>query len=303
MFTAFFRAWLRSKHRPLASRQFVRPTLECLEDRCVPAGAYLQTNLVSDQAGMAAHTDPNLINPWGIAFAPDGPFWVADNGSGVSTLYDGTGAIQSAPFIVPTPTGGTPPSAPTGIVYNGTADFVVGTGAASGPAQFIFDTEDGTLSGWNPSANATTAILEVDNSAAGAVYKGLALGSNATDGNLLFATNFNAATVDVFDKNFKPVNLGANAFKDPTIPAGFAPFGISDIGGSIYVTYAKQDAAKHDPVAGVGNGFVDVFDTNGNLLRRVTSAVRSTHPGDWLSRRATSGRSVTTCSSATSAMA
>jgi uncharacterized protein (TIGR03118 family) len=272
MFAVFFPMGLRSKRRPPASCHLVRPALEQLEDRCVPAGAYLQTNLVSDQAGMAAHTDPNLVNPWGISLAPSGPFWIADNGTGVSTLYDGTGATQAPPVVtIPTRAGGTAPSTPTGTVFNGSADFVVGTGATAGPAEFLFDTEDGTISGWNPSASATSAILEVDNSASGAVYFGLAIGNNSTNGNLLYAPNFNTGNVDVFDKNFKAVNLGANAFKDPTLPAGFAPFGIQNIGGNLFVTYAKQDATKQADVAGAGNGFVDVFDTSGNFVRRVAS--------------------------------
>jgi uncharacterized protein (TIGR03118 family) len=158
-------------------------------------------------------------------------------------------------------------SAPTGIVFNGTSDFVVTSAGRSGTPAFIFATEDGTISAWSPGVDRTHAILEVDNSGPGAVYKGLALGSNAS-GNLLFATNFNAGTIDVFDKSFHRVNL---SFTDPRLPTGFAPFGIRNIGGSLYVTYAMQNDEKHDDVAGPGNGFIDVFDTNGNLLRRLVS--------------------------------
>jgi uncharacterized protein (TIGR03118 family) len=195
----------------------------------------------------------------------------------VATLYTiggQTPAATPASLVVTIPPPGGSPAgtvaAPTGIVFNGTTGFVVSNGAKSGPAIFIFDTEDGTISGWNPTANATNAILEVDNSAAGAVYKGLAIGSNA-NGTFLFATNFNAGRIDVFDKNFKPVTLQAGAFTDNMIPTGFAPFGIQDIGGKIYVTYAMQNAAKHDDVAGPGNGFVDVYDTSGNLLTRLVA--------------------------------
>src|SRR5262249_25152682 len=139
----------------------------------------------------------------------------------------------------------------------------------SGPALFIFAAEDGTISGWNPQVDFTTAVLKVDNSATGALYKGLALASN-TAGNFLFATNFINGTVDAFDKNFAHAHLSAS-FREPNIPTGFAPFGIQGIGGRLYVTYAKQDEDRHDDVAGPGNGFVDVFDTNGQLVRRFAS--------------------------------
>jgi uncharacterized protein (TIGR03118 family) len=270
MFTVFGRTGSNSKRRPSPSRRYARPTLECLEDRRLLSGAYLQTNLVSNLPGVAPNTDPNLTNAWGIVASSTSPFWVADNGSGLSTLYNGSGTPQSLVVTIPPP-GGSPPgttAAPTGIVFNSTTDFVVSSGGKMGAAVFIFDTEDGTISGWSPSVNMNNAILEVDNSGTGAVYKGLALGSNNTNGNLLFATNFNAGTIDVYDKTFKKVSL---PFKDSTIPAGFAPFGIRNIGGNLYVTYAMQNAAKHDDVAGPGNGYIDVFDTSGNLLRRLVS--------------------------------
>jgi uncharacterized protein (TIGR03118 family) len=256
----------RTRRSPPAYRM-PRPALERLEDRCVLSGAYLETNLVSDLPGVAINTDAHLVNPWGIAASSSSPFWIADNGTGLSTLYNGSGTPQSLVVTVPPPGGDMPPSAPTGIVFNGTTDFTVSSGGKSGGAAFIFATEDGTISGWSPTVDATHAILEVDNSSTGAVYKGLALGSNAS-GNLLFATNFNAGTVDVFDKNFKKVNL---PFADPKLPTGFAPFGIRNINGSLYVTYAEQDDDAHDDVAGPGNGFIDVFDTNGVLLRRLVS--------------------------------
>jgi uncharacterized protein (TIGR03118 family) len=262
MFTLFTRPAPARK-----SRRQVRPALEYLEDRCLLAGAYLETNLVSNLSGVALNTDKNLVNPWGIVASASGPFWVADNGAGVSTLYNGSGTPQSLVVTIPPPAGGTPPAAPTGIVLNSTTDFKVTSGGKTGAAVFLFATEDGTISGWSPSVNSTNAILAVDNSASGAVYKGLALGSNSS-GNLLFATNFNAGTVDTFDKNFNKVNL---PFKDSTIPTGFAPFGIRNIGGQLYVTYAEQNDEKHDDVAGPGNGFIDVFDTSGNLVRRLVS--------------------------------
>jgi uncharacterized protein (TIGR03118 family) len=251
-----------------------------MEDRCVPTGSFLQTNLVADLPGMAMNTDPNLVNPWGIALSPTGPFWISDNGTGVSTLYNGSGMPfpVGMPLVVTVP----PPSnmmgtmaSPTGIVFNGTNDFMVSSGtmmsSRTGPAAFIFATEDGTISGWNPSVDPTHAILEVDNlnTMTGPVFKGLAMGSNMM-GNFLFATDFRTGTVDVFDRNFKKTTLAGN-FSDPMIPKNFAPFGIQNIGGNLFVTYAMQNMSKHDDVAGLGNGFVDVFNTNGVLLQRLAS--------------------------------
>jgi len=231
-----------------------------------------QTNLVSDITGVAAATDPLLRNPWGIASSPTSPLWVADDGIGVATLYDGSG--QPFPvgnrFVVsiePAPLGfaGTP----TGTVFNGTGDFVVSNGVAGGPSVFLFASLDGTISGWNPSADLTHATSVVNNSAARAIYTGLALGSNGS-GNFLYAANFHAGTVDVFDGTFAPVTL-PGGFEDPLLPTGFAPFGIANLDGNLYVSYAKQDANRASDVEAPGNGFVDVFDTRGNLLRRLIS--------------------------------
>jgi uncharacterized protein (TIGR03118 family) len=270
MFTVFGRS--RAANRVGSarrnSRRFIRPALEVLEDRRLLSGAYLQTNLVSNLPGVAKNTDPNLQNPWGIAADSTGFFWIADNGTGRISLYANFAASTSALYTVPPP-GGSPSgriAAPTGIVFNNTTDFSITSGGKTGTAFLILDTEDGTISAC--CVNSTNAILEVDNSATGAVYKGLALGSNATNGNLLFATNFNAGTIDVYDKNFHKVSL---PFQDTSIPTGYAPFGIRNINGNLYVTYALQDTAKHDDVAGPGNGFIDVFDTSGNLLHRLVS--------------------------------
>jgi uncharacterized protein (TIGR03118 family) len=230
---------------------------------------YQQHNLVSDGSVTADHTDPNLVNAWGIAFNPNAVVWIADNGTGKATLYDGTGALQALVVTVPLPTGVSGASTPTGIVFNSSSDFVVKKGSASGAASFIFATEDGTVSGWNPTVDPTNAILMVDNSASGAVYKGITLAGNGT-AHFLYATNFHNGTVDVFDSSFHPASL-SGSFSDPTIPVGFAPFGIQNFNGDIYVTYAKQDADKHDDVKGKGFGFVNVFDSNGNLIRRVAS--------------------------------
>jgi uncharacterized protein (TIGR03118 family) len=238
-------------------------------------GAYQQTNLVVNRTGpgvpTAQHVDAHLVNPWGISATPGSPFWVSDNGMGVATLYaNGNPVIRGGQqFVVRIPPpAGSPPgttSAPTGTVFNGTSDFVLSDGK---PALFFFATEDGTISAWNLD-DGSQAELKVDNSGSAAVYKGLALGSNSS-GNFLYATNFRAARVDVFDKSFSPAAL-AGSFSDPNIPLGFAPFDIQNLNGTLFVTYAKQDAAKHDDVAGPGNGFVDAFDTSGNLLRRIAA--------------------------------
>lgn len=225
--------------------------------------AYVQTNLVSDLPGLAVHTDSNLVNLWGIASSATSPFWIADNHTGVSTLYNSSGTPQGLVVTVPPPPGGAT-SAPTGVVFNGSSDFLVsGPGT---PARFIFATEDGTISGWN---SGTNAVLKVDNSAGGAVYKGLAIGNNGTS-NLLYAANFNSSAINVFDPVYSPTTL-AGSFTDPGLPAGFAPFNIQNISGTLYVTYAKRDATGHDDVAGPGNGFIDRFDPNGNLIGRLVS--------------------------------
>ena len=231
-----------------------------------PAGlaqVYQQANLVSDLPGMAAHTDSNLVNPWGIASSGSSFFWVADNHTGVATLYDSSGTPQSLVVTVPPEPGGMEGS-PDGIVFNGSTDFEVSPGS---PARFIFATEDGTISGW---ASGTTAVIKVlDTSATGVVYKGLAIGNNGT-ANFLYGTDFHGNAVNVFNATYAPVTL-AGSFSDPTIPMGFAPFNVQNIGGVLYVTYALQDADRHDDVPGPGNGFINKFDLNGNLLGRFAS--------------------------------
>ncbi len=225
--------------------------------------SYEQTNLVSDMAGVANNTDPKLINPWGISFFPGQPFWVADNNSGYSTIYDANGVSQPpSPVLIPAPPGDASPATPTGTVINQTSGFKVG----GFPSQFLFDSEDGTVSGWY---NAGNAVLLVDRSSTGAVYKGLAMINNAS-GSYLLATNFNSGQIDVFDSNFNLVTL-AGSFTDATLPAGYAPFGIQPIGSQVFVTYALQDAAKHDPVHGAGNGYVSIFDVDGNFVNRFAS--------------------------------
>jgi uncharacterized protein (TIGR03118 family) len=239
---------------------------------------YHRINLVSDIPGVALRTDPNLINPWGIAFSAAGPIWIADNNSGKATVYqaDGQGFPLGSPLVVtvPPPHGSNGQAAPTGIVFNGTNGFVVSAKGNSGPSIFIFDTEDGTISGWNPGVDLANAILVVDNSkpggvdnsTLGAVYKGLAIAPEGKQ-TFIFAANFRDGIVEKYNSNFKLVKK----FTDSNLPKGFAPFGIRALQGHLFVTFAKQNAAKHDDVAGPGSGFVDIFDTEGALLKRFAS--------------------------------
>jgi uncharacterized protein (TIGR03118 family) len=222
------------------------------------------TILTSDIASVATNTDPNLVNPWGMSFSPSGPWWISDNGTGLTTLYNGAGVPQSLVVTVP-PASGTGPGNPTGQVFNGTTDFKI----SGSPANFIFVTEDGTISGWN---GGTTAHIVVNNNP-GAVYKGVALAQSGS-ANYLYVANFRNGSVDAFDGSFAPHSFGPNAFKDSTIPSTFAPFNVANLGGGkLAVTFAKQDAAKHDDVAGPGNGYVDIFDTSGNLLSRIPHTI------------------------------
>ena len=260
------------------------------DDRTV----YLQTNLVSNTMAEAQPADPDLQNAWGVANFPGGPLWVSDNNDGLSTLYDGNGVKQGLKVKIPLPPGRTAPpaAAPTGMVWNPTTSFTITANNVTVPAIFIWASEDGTITAWNPNpavdpivGGLSTASLVVDNSKSGAVYKGLAFGTNK-DGTFLFATNIFAGTVEVFDKNFMPKTLDGN-FSDPTIPAGFAPFGIALVDNNLFVTYAKQNAQKNDVVAGAGLGFVDVFSTEGVLLHRFAS--RGVLNAPWGVTRATDG--------------
>ena len=242
------------------------------------AQKYMQTNLVSDIPGLAATRDPNctgagtqgcaLLNAWGMAFSATSPIWIADNGSGMSTLYTGAGGVLGLVVTVAPPKGGAGPAAPTGIVFNGNGGFTVTEGVKSGSAVFIFDTEDGTISGWSPGVDLHNTILAVDNSAGGtgAVYKGLAIGTTS-DGTFLYANNFRSGWVEMYDSKFKWVKN----FTDTGLPDGYAPFGIQNINGMLYVTFALQDDKKHDDVAGPGHGFLDVFDLDGNMVKRLIS--------------------------------
>src|ERR1041385_8513660 len=229
---------------------------------------YLQHNLISDGSVPADLTDANLVNAWGLVAGPTTPWWTANNGTGTTTLYNvGTAAIV-AHFTVPGAGGAQ--GNPTGLVLNGGTGFVVKNGVgAPAPARFIFSSEDGTISAFK-GAPIVTVVPNAQAPAHGAIYKGLAIDSR-TAGQFLYATDFHNAKVDIFDSSFHAVTI-AGSFTDPNIPAGFAPFGIQNISGTIYVTYALQDEDQEDDVAGPGNGYVDAYDTSGNLIRRVASA-------------------------------
>jgi uncharacterized protein (TIGR03118 family) len=223
---------------------------------------------VSDIPGVARITDPNLLNPWGLSAGPATPLWVADNGTGVSTLYSGAvhgGIPMIAPLVVSIPGG-----APTGTVFNPTDGFIVGHGPAHAAARFLFDSEAGQITGWNPQVPPATQaqpILTTPN----AIYKGLALAVTHRKGALLYAADFHGARIDVFDEHFDPAHLRPGAFTDGALPAGFAPFNVQELGGLIYVAYAKQDADAEDEVAGAGLGYVDVFTPGGRLIKRLVS--------------------------------
>jgi uncharacterized protein (TIGR03118 family) len=250
----------------------------------VPASAhtsaYRQINLVSDQPGKAHLTDPDLVNAWGLAASPGtdaspgSPLWVADNGTDKATLYTGKTPVSvSKASLVVSVTG----AAPTGQVFNpDTSAFVVHDNKGhSGASAFIFDTENGTIDGWNPmvgakGGNPSTVTEVAHNRGARAVYKGLAL-AQVGGKPYLYATNFHSGRIEAYNSHFKRVTLPGGRFVDPQLPAGYAPFGIAELGGELYVTFAKQDAMRHDDVAGRGHGFVDVFTNDGAFVRRLVT--------------------------------
>lgn len=233
---------------------------------------FIQTNLVADSptTATARFYDPDLVNPWGMSSSATSPIWVSDNGTGLSTLYNGAGVKQGLVVTIAPPLGGTS-AAPDGQVFNaggaGSA-FNVSSGGKTGSSRFIFATEDGTISGWSPSVDGTHSIIAVDNSAAGnTVYKGLAIGSPSPGVTRLYAANFRSGQVEVSDQAFNLVGT----ITDPGVPAGYAPFNVQVLNGQLYVTFALQDAAKHDDVKGPGNGFLDRFNLDGTGMVRLVS--------------------------------
>jgi len=226
----------------------------------VATAQYKLTNLTSNQKGKAKHFDPNLVNGWGLTFAPGGPIFVADTGTGLATDYNAMGAPQKTVVTVP-PASGTGLGSPTGIVYNSSQEFQVG-GAA---ARFLFGTLDGTISGWSP-ANGTQAVIVVNNSGSHASYNGLGI-TNKASGNFLYAPDFTNNRVDVYDGNFKFVT----SLRDSKVPSGFVPLNVQDIGGKIYVAYAAMNPAQ-------GGGYIDIFRENGTLVRRFTQGTPLNQP-------------------------
>jgi len=236
----------------------------------VAAQHYQVTPLTADQAGVATNTDTNLVNPWGLSRNSGSPWWVSDNGTGLSTLYDGTGAAKGLVVTIPP----ADPSAsssgtPTGTLYNGGTGFEL---AAGMPAVFLFVTEDGTISGWNPKVNPTNAVITVNTKSA-SVFKGAAFATAdfpfVGQQTFLYVADFRGARIRVYDSKFHHVRLDDDAFRDEFLPRGYAPFNIQNIGGELYVSFAKQDSEKHDEVDGPGLGFVDVFSPSGRLHHRL----------------------------------
>ena len=220
---------------------------------------YSVHNLQSDVPGAAAAVDPDLVNGWGIVASGTSPWWVSDNGTSKSTLYNGNSGAKLGLVV-------TVPGAPTGIVFNGSPDFKVDAGTGLAPARFIFATDDGHIAGWNGVGTVAISAATTPN----AVYLGLAIGSSA-GANFLYAANFAGSRIDVFDKDYKLTSLTAD-FTDPGLPDGFAPFNIQNIGGELYVAYAKQNEDGDEEVAGEGLGYVSSFGTDGSFHGRVASA-------------------------------
>ena len=254
-----------TSHRSFAARSTAIVGLAFLLVGAAFAQHYTRTDLTTNSSSVSAapNIDPNLVNAWGLSRATSSPWWVADNGTGLSTLYDLNGVPQSLVVTIPPPKNTKGPSAPTGTIFNYTSDFNVAPGE---PAAFIFVTEDGTISGWNAAVNLNAAILMVNNPKK-AIYKGCAIATTG-NGSRLYATNFKTGNVEVYNGSFQRV-LREERFKDTTLPPNFVPFGIQNVGGNIVVTFAQRDPGSEDENHGPGLGAVRVFDTDGHLLLRL----------------------------------
>jgi uncharacterized protein (TIGR03118 family) len=236
-----------------------------------------RVDLVTDPAGQGVVTDPDLVNPMGLQLSPGANFWVANNGTGTVTVYqrDGLPLPAGAPLAVKLAVPATLPAGSiaqaTSIAYHSGAGLEITNGVQRASARFLIATRQGTLLGYNPDVDRENALIALDNSASGAVYRGLSVVAFRS-GSLVYATNFHSGKVDVFDSNFAPAtNLDPAAFEDLELPAGYAPFGIQRIDARLYVSYAEQDAAGRDPVTGTGKGYIDAFALDGRLLERVAS--------------------------------
>lgn len=231
---------------------------------------YTVTNLVSNESGVATNQDTDLVGAWGLSRSSGSPWWVSDAGTGLSTLYDGTGAKQGLVVTIPPgdPTVNSTGS-PTGTIYNGSStDFLLAPGK---PALFLFATLDGTISGWNPGVNATTAVIKV-NQTGKSVFTGLAVAQvtqGTHRGTYLYVADFEQGRIEVFDTNFNPVAGLDGPLTDPAVPAGYAPFNVWNMGGNLYVTYAQQNSSRQFSESGPGLGYVDVYAPLGFVIRRL----------------------------------
>ncbi len=265
--------------------------IEALETRLLMSSSHtrvpyaVQTNLVSDQVGQAPTVNANLVNAWGLAAGGQSPFWISDNGSGTSEAIKISGGIYGGggggpqTISIPKATGNGGGANPTGIAFNDTGTFFIKNNGGTGAAAYIFSSEDGSLSAWRPPSNGaatSNALKVIDNSASGAVYKGMTIAKDFGSGrSLIFAADFHNNRIDVFDDKFRAVALnsvsGVKPFTDATLPAGYAPFNIAAINKQLYVSYALQNGAKHDDVAGPRHGFVDIYGTDGTLVSHFAS--------------------------------
>jgi uncharacterized protein (TIGR03118 family) len=268
-------------------------SLACSGGSFASAQHYTQVNLVANTSGVAPVTDPHLVNPWGVSRTSGSPWWISDNGTGLSTLYNGVGAINPLVVTIPKadPNSKTfPTGTPTGTIANSSpTDFLLAPGA---PASFLFSTIDGTISGWNPAVGvaagakpSSTQAVVVVKTTDGSSYTGLT--SATINGKLyLYAANFNKGTVDVYDNAFQKVTLGANQdgdrdqdtdkpFTDERLPRDFVPFNVQACGNDIVVTFVLHQEGNPLETDGAGLGYVDIFSSDGQLLRRVEH-------GDWL---------------------
>ena len=252
--------------RSARSKAFWAAAVVAMVPLSASAQHYTRTDLTTNSANVsatAANIDTNLVNAWGLSRSSGSPWWVSDNGTGLSTLYDGAGSTQSLVVTIPPPAGSNDPAAPSGTVFNYTSSFKV----KGQPSVFIFVTEDGTISGWNPTVNLTQAIVAVNRSQH-AIYKGCAIAQTAF-GPFLYATNFQTGSVEVFDGAFHRLDLHHGAFVDSKLPANFVPFNIQNVGGNLVVTFAHRERGSKDEDHGAGLGYVDVFDATGRLLLRL----------------------------------
>jgi uncharacterized protein (TIGR03118 family) len=249
----------------------------CEGDKRYVDVVFERLDLAADRSGLSAVTDPNLVNPMGLQGSPSSNFWVANNATGTVTVYqrNGTPVPESEPLVVTLPVPATLPEGSsaqaTGISYNAGSGLQITSGDLRASARYVIVTREGTILGYNPDVDPSRALIAVDNSASGAVYRGLSVVPFAS-GSRVYATNFNSGKVEVFDANFAPAtDLDPAAFEDLELPAGYAPFGIQRIDRLLFVSYAEQDSERRDPVTGLGKGYIDAFALDGEFVRRIAS--------------------------------